>query len=469
MSNDRTDLVNSATGGGVSGEHPAQEPFRILVGPSTGTEQNALRNPLIVIACWRMDDIRFEFDSSFLLPDAAEELKLLAVLRRRHPKAPLSIFGHADPAGNDSYNKILSGRRSRAIYGLLIRDTNIWEELYSGSEGTNDKWGTKATDTMQAKLGLTGASPPRNKAERATLFQSYMDAICTDLDGRPFKLTKSDFLGKGSNPTGKADLQGCSEFNPVLMFSKAENQKYESDKDKTARNDDNAPNRRVVIYLFRPGTVVDPQKWPCPTVKEGIAGCQKRFFSDHKVRRSFQATRRKYEETKDTFACRFYDRLAHGSSCEGASKLISMRIFFQRFPGTGGKDEDRGIADVPYKLRVIGISDREGKTDPAGSVKIVMPEGAAAVLEILGTSYELSTRSAIEALDTIKGVQRRLEILGYQPGNIDGTIGTATDQAILQLQADNNLDTNGDSELEAGRSTTIAADIQDKLKSQVGE
>ena len=66
---------------------------------------------------------------------------------------PLSIFGHADPVGNDDYNKQLSGRRATAIYGLLTRDTHLWEELYSHSFG-NDKWGVKAIQIMLAELGL---------------------------------------------------------------------------------------------------------------------------------------------------------------------------------------------------------------------------------------------------------------------------------------------------------------------------
>ena len=239
----------------------------MLVAPATADEKNTYKDPLVAIACWRMDDIRFEFDSSFVSPDAAEELKLLAILRKKHPKAPLSIFGHADPVGDDVYNKKLSGRRARAIYGLLTRDTGLWEELFSDAEGTNDKWGDKSIDRMRSTLGITDTTKT-TAGTRATLFQSYMDKICIDIDNKAFQVPKGDFLGKGASASGRGDMQGCSEFNPVLMFSKAENDKFAADKDKTARNDENSPNRRVLILFFKPGSHIDLDKWPCPAARD---------------------------------------------------------------------------------------------------------------------------------------------------------------------------------------------------------
>ena len=89
---------------------------------------------------------------------------------------------------------------------------------------------------------------------------------------------------------------------------------------------------------------------------------------------------------------------------------------------------------------MTGLPDKTDKTEKDGTVKVVMPVGAAAILEIFGTSYELSPKDGIEALDTIQGVQRRLDMLGYHPGDIDGKVGVATDDAVLKLQADNNKD-----------------------------
>src|SRR5581483_4726016 len=294
---DSTSLVNTSTAGGLTGDHPPKTLPPVLVAPATADEKNLYKDPLITVACWRMDDIRFEFDSSFVGPDAAEEFKLLAVLRKKHPKAPLSIFGHADPVGDDIYNKKLSGRRARAIYGLLTRDTGMWEELFSDSEGINDKWGDNAISRMRSTLGITDTTPT-TAGTRVTLFQQYMEKICIDIDNKPFQVPKGEFLGKGASASGIGDMQGCSEFNPVLMFSKAENDKFAADKDKTARNSENAPNRRVLILFFKPGSHIDIGKWPCPSARDAsIAKCRARFWSDFAKRRQFQALHREADQT----------------------------------------------------------------------------------------------------------------------------------------------------------------------------
>src|SRR5262249_29519624 len=147
-------------------------------------------------------------------------------------------------------------------------------------------------------------------------FRVYMDDRCHDPGGAAYQLTKADFLARGADAGGKGDLQGCSEFNPVLVFSKAEDAAYQKAADKTARDLDNAPNRRVVAYLFNPGSKVDPAKWPCPPVTQPTAGCRARFWSDGNTRRSPQALRRRFDDKQDTFACRFYHTIATFSPCE---------------------------------------------------------------------------------------------------------------------------------------------------------
>lgn len=325
---------NGAFPGGHAGSHDVKDDLVRLVGPATGSELNTLKTPLIPVACWRVDDVRFLFDSSFVLPEAQVEIKALADLVKAQSGLPLSIFGHADPTGSDDYNKNLSGRRARAIYAMLLRDAAAWEDLYTHPQG-NDNWKPASLPYMLDKLGYpassSGAGTPDPEAvkkfqtdnglkpdgdagpqTRQKLFLAYMDALC----GPDLKLQPTDFLGQGADPDGKGGLQGCSEFNPVLVFSKAEQQKYDAAADKTARNQDNSINRRVVIFLFRKGTKIDTSKWPCPSYKEGVAKCKKRFWSDGETRRSNQALRREYKDTGDTFGCRFYDRLASESPCE---------------------------------------------------------------------------------------------------------------------------------------------------------
>jgi len=330
--NTGTDPTFALSDGGVAALHPGKTEAPYLA-PSTQAEFNTIRSPLVAIACWRADDVRFAFDSSLVAPELALDLHHLTLLRAAHPGAPASIFGHADPVGSDDYNKQLSGRRARAIYGMLVRDPDVWEDLFAHPLG-NDRWGVNGIDTMISAFvsqdggpdstaerftkrfrGADGSLTEGSAADRKDLFVAYMNLLC----GPDLHLDKvADFLARGADPGLKGDVQGCSEFNPVLIFSKKDDADFAPKEKEGQRNDANAPNRRVLLYLFRPGTRVTPARWPCPRAAEGTAACRKRFWSDGNRRRGFQNpdTRRKFEETRDTFACRFYHRLAFESPCE---------------------------------------------------------------------------------------------------------------------------------------------------------
>ncbi|PYV12049.1 MAG: hypothetical protein DMG07_17900, partial [Acidobacteria bacterium] len=87
--------------GGVSGDLPARPVEPVLVGPATDGQINTVMPALIPVACFRVDDLRFEFDSSIVRPELSDHLKDLDALLKKHPGAPLSVFGHADPTGSD--------------------------------------------------------------------------------------------------------------------------------------------------------------------------------------------------------------------------------------------------------------------------------------------------------------------------------------------------------------------------------
>jgi hypothetical protein len=288
------------------------------VAPTTSDGFNVLSVDLLPVACLQLRDVLFEFDSSFPRPTLASMLKEIPPLREKRKnskgQAPLlSIFGHADPTGDDSYNKQLSGRRATAIYAVLTHDTKLWESLYDAPFGGDD-WKTKnVTASMRTALG-----EPSSKPHKA-MVPAYLALLF------PTPLQKTDFLGQGADPKGKADYQGCSEFNPLLLLSTKESQTLP----KAERDEENARNRRVVIFMYRAGMKINPKLWPCPTVAQGTADCVKRFFGPPKtgeLRRKPGGERREFEKTRDTFACRFYDRNARLSPCEAPPPPVA-RIY----------------------------------------------------------------------------------------------------------------------------------------------
>jgi hypothetical protein len=447
MSDPEAGGIHNATPGGVSGTQPVSEPFQFLVAPS---DLNVARLRLIPIACFRVDDIRFRFDSSFILFDTSSDTKTsgpkdiraemeeFARLVKANPGSPLSIFAHADPVGTDDYNKVLSGRRAKTIFGMLTRDTDMWESLFSGPKTiAGDNWGNDSLQIMQSATGLPG------NIARTVLFKAYMDSLCGS-----FRLTKKDFLGQGADSGGKGDFQGCGEFNPVLIFSQAKQQEFEEAKEKQdqstldRRNSENAPNRRVMILLFRPGSKIDPAKWPCPRATEGVAGCKKRFFSDGEKRRSTRqaSDNRKFEDAQDTFACRFYQRISGRSPCESLGGGRIRILLDDPFLGF--------LQDVSVKVTYASGTSETIVADKNAAIGVLVDRGNFADLEFKTSLRNNSLRVFIVLAggSTRAGAWQRLVNLGYvrvplpssEPPNED-----ALATAVAEFQATHGIDPTG--------------------------
>ena len=138
-----------------------------------------------------------------------------------------------------------------------------------------------------------------------------------------------------------------------------------------------------------------------------------------------------------------------------------VKVFLQRFPGKLGSDSDRAVTDTPsYKVYIDGKFAQSGKLEADGSVEVLIPGSSKAVLKALGTDYEIEPVLTLEAHDTLLGVQRRLQLLGYYEDEVDDKWGARTDAAVLDFQADYGLDPNGD----ALETATV-----DKIKDIFGE
>ncbi|MEP7282094.1 MAG: OmpA family protein [Rubrivivax sp.] len=412
---------------GIVAVHPQRLQLPVLLSPITeerkASDVNTVREPMVAIACMKLPDGSFEFDSSLIVPKAESRLQkfaqLMLALRDQdaaEPKrfAPISIFGHADPTGRESYNATLSGRRALAVYALLTRRLEIWDTLFKGFGG--DEWGRLAARVMlsaslrrpkglpaeppffagpttaataadkaaldrttddaikaykrarAAELGLSDpskASASLDTPTRHLLFREYMDAICHDADGNPFVLVADrDFIARDQGTQHKGDVQGCGEFNPIFLLSKEEDDRLNADKElHAARNARYARDRRVVAFVFRHGTHIDPTKWPCPVAQVQVeasagvlAACKLRFWSDAKTRLAPAEDERVFGKamelaepdddgdfevddkghvllrevgtTGNTMGCRFYHGFAVYSPCEAKLKewVVRFRI-----------------------------------------------------------------------------------------------------------------------------------------------
>ena len=357
----------------VEGDHSAADVVDLRVAPTLDQEQNVRRAMLVTRACFQINAPGFLLDSSFISPAMRTEMGRLAARLKAHPDSPLAVFGHADPSGKDEHNKKLAGRRAESVYGLLTHDTKLWEKLYSTSiPDGGDDWSYRHIQIMLSTLfgedetpfyegAITGREDEESKKAvkrfqsenalavdgiagkltRAELFAQYMDLLATpEGETDPIRIERERFLGKGADADGKADVQGCGEFNPQVVFSKQESDAFAAASDKTERDSENSVNRRVLVLFFAPGTEIELEAWPCPRASEGPGGCRKRFFSDGEQRRSPGPERRTFDETVDTFACRFYHRLVFQSPCERpTSAPLDVDILLQLPRLAGGAEE----------------------------------------------------------------------------------------------------------------------------------
>jgi hypothetical protein len=65
--------VHSSSDGGVTGQHPQLGQRQIIAGPSTADQFNRVDLPPTVVGFFRVDDIRFAFDSSFVTSNPGDD------------------------------------------------------------------------------------------------------------------------------------------------------------------------------------------------------------------------------------------------------------------------------------------------------------------------------------------------------------------------------------------------------------
>jgi outer membrane protein OmpA-like peptidoglycan-associated protein len=363
------------------------------VAPSTsGKASNALAKRLLPAAFWKLEDLCFDFDRYFIKPHAKRAFRQLARLKATLPGAPVTLFGHADPVGQDSYNKKLSEKRARMVYGVLTRDASVWASVYQGED--------ESTRLLQSRLKAMGWYDGAVDGVLGSRTRQGISAYIDDLAG-DLRLGTEDFLAGG-----KCAFQGCGEFNPVRLVSSKMDTFLQQPEHRQGRAIENQPNRRVVAVFFEEGTEADPSWWPCPAASEGVSGCKKRFWSDWRERRKLRDYPRQFDEdperhgdvgpeeeisegymvmdrvdvdddllgglryipSDDTFACRFYEHLARLSGCE---REIHEPFFVEVLLAD---PEDEGFEELDYSFASDGYTSSGTTRD--GIVTEWLPTGA---------------------------------------------------------------------------------------------
>lgn len=125
-----------------------------------------------------------------------------------------------------------------------------------------------------------------------------------------------------------------------------------------------------------------------------------------------------------------------------------VRIFFQRFPGSVASS---GIRGLDFTVTIGDAPPVTGVTPADGKIELRLGAGEIATLDILCSKYAISLLSGgLHPVAELRGVQQRLNILGYNAGALEtpalgGTAvlattslnqNQATELAIANFQAD---------------------------------
>jgi hypothetical protein len=127
-------------------------------------------------------------------------------------------------------------------------------------------------------------------------------------------------------------------------------------------------------------------------------------------------------------------------------------VAFQTRPGVGADKliQDAGSASVTLKDRGGNLT-QVTLAATQGIYSLDLPAGGEAMLEILGCEFHVASLAAkspdpgfgliqwkapLLPKATLKGMQQRLQLLGYYTGRVDGNMGAKTERALLEFQAD---------------------------------
>ena len=381
---------------------------RVLeLGPDAGNVAIEAEAPSVIVVVKPLKRVRligmhFDTNKAFLRESAMHGIRKVVEVYERNPNGTLLIVGHTDTVADEKYNLELSVERAEAIKAYFEDDVSAWESWFAHERPEQKRWGTIEIQHMIAALpcepSIAGFQRFSNESRGTSLI---VDGIAGP-ETRKALITAYMDLDGTTLPGGIAvEMHGCGEFFPA---------------DATADGVEDAENRRVEIFCF------DDDVTPPVPGRRATKG-----------EPEYEAWK---EQVTQDIDFEVGDRVA----------LHITLLDAERNPR----------AHVPFELNVAGEV-LNGETNAHGQVDVVIASAAAtATLVAEGQSYELVVRE-LASLDTIAGVQERLDNLAYSCAS-SGELDDETREALKSFQRDEGLPVTG----------AIDPPTKDQLKARYG-
>jgi peptidoglycan hydrolase-like protein with peptidoglycan-binding domain len=386
----------------------------------------------------------FEFDSAFPGRALLECVPALVNAAAGHPDARLLLFGHADEAGSESYNKELSDRRANAMFAMLTQDLSLLDQV-AGDDG----WKLIQYQAIMATLGIApmdvDGKPGPKTTKGVQAFQRAYNAgtyharalreraapelkVDGELGARTESALRDAYLalvtvklepGRFFGPK----TAGCGEFN---------------------RMGAPARDRRVALALYRPDFPTE-SKIPCKAGE--VESC--------KINR----------EAQHPWKCNFYRRTLESETPvaskprpapapDGELGHLCLRFYSPKGKplfgptakivagGPGAAEEKSLLADAALEWADLPLDHY--------TVELTLGSAKLAVSVPWLHANDPVQHQCVRELDTllaqasaVGAAQVRLLGLGYDCGGADGQLGPKTSQAIKRFQRSYGLPEDG--------------------------
>ncbi len=208
----------------------------------------------------RLTGILFELDKSFLLPLALPAIRQVKELYDRYRPQTILVSGHADRAGSDAHNLVLSVERAQAVAAFMKDAVDDWLQWYEGKR-TAKRWGPREDQYMLSvvttpdggpyyRAPVGGASDPATR-QAVHKFQVDHGLPQGEIDTETRRQLVRRYMATDETtvpPETNLIVHGCGESHPSIATA-----------DSVALRE----NRRVELFLFR-GPVDPAPVDPCP-------------------------------------------------------------------------------------------------------------------------------------------------------------------------------------------------------------
>lgn len=142
------------------------EASTLITVPICATGSGTIRLVEEVICARILDGVHFDFDYTFVRPEAKPIIREIVDDVNRDAQRLVLIAGHTDRSGSDAYNEGLSDSRARSVFGYITNNVDVWVDLLhtelnlnggarvarSGNTQSRDRWGTREAQYMLSYL-----------------------------------------------------------------------------------------------------------------------------------------------------------------------------------------------------------------------------------------------------------------------------------------------------------------------------